>query len=150
MVEQIAHFLVKLNLIRENYRKLAIYCVLALLVYSFSDVLIDLTLTTLHTAFEWFEYGLEELIEHIFGTTRQQTQTIVFYLLLSLGIAVCYRFALWLKTLYRSLRNRALMEWRTMKTRVDHFWWHQSPVDKFKLLFSGSASFVVLAFLVLS
>jgi hypothetical protein len=150
MAEYMSNFLGKLYMIRGDYRKPAIYCIVGIIVYNLQDVLIDWTLHSLHVAFEWFEYGLEELIEHIFHTTRQQTQAIVFYLLLSLGLFLCYRLGLKLMTLYRNLQNRARTEWTEFKIRMHRFWSHQSVPEKLPLILSGSAGIALMAFLLFS
>lgn len=150
MVEQMSNFLGKLFMNRGDYRKLAAYCIAGVIIYNLSDVLFDLAISFLHSAFEWLEFGLDQLIEHTFNTTRQQTQTIVFYLMLISGIFICYRFVIRLTAIYRNLHQKVKVEWEAIKTRIAHFWQHQSTVDKLKLVFSGSASFMVLAALLFS
>lgn len=150
MVEYVSNILGKLYMIREDYRKPAAYCVIGVIVYSLHDVLIDWTLHSLHLAFEWFEFGLEELIEHVFHTTRQQTQAIVFYLLLSLGLFLCYRLSLKLIALYRNLQTMARTGWAELTIRTYRFWNHQPVLYKFHLVLSGSASIAVMAFFLFS
>lgn len=156
-----ANFPGKLDIIRVDYRKLAVYCIVAGIIFSLYDVLFDLVLSFLHTIFdmalsflhslfEWFEYGLEELIEHIFHTTRQQTQTIVFYLLLAVGAFACYRLGLKLQVLYRQLKIKTLTEWVKIKIRTSLFWHHQSKLEKLKLIFTGSVGIMILTFLMFS
>lgn len=151
----------KLDTIRVDYRKLALYCIAAGIIFSLYDVLFDLALSFLHSVFdltysflhsifEWLEYGLEELIEHIFHTTRQQSQTIVFYLLLAVGVFVCYRLGLKLHALYLQLKINTLTAWDKFKARTLSFWHHQSTLEKYKLIFSGSAGIILFSFLVFS
>ncbi|MGZ8096467.1 MAG: hypothetical protein ACXWUD_09515 [Methylosarcina sp.] len=150
MVEHMSNFLGKLYMIRGDYKKPAVYCLAGVIIYSLQDVLLDWTLHLLHVAFEWFEFGLEELIEHVFHTTRQQTQAIVFYLLLTLGVVICYRLGLKLMALYRKLQSRAETEWAKLKIRMYCFWSDQTIPEKLPLILSGSASIAVMAFFLFS
>lgn len=72
------------------HRKTIIWTVLVVVLISTYDVLLHALLAVGHIAFEWFELGLEELIEHVFHTTRHQSQIIVFYLLLCLALLGMY------------------------------------------------------------
>lgn len=150
MVEYVSDILGKFYTIREGYRKALAYGLAAMIVYTLHDVLIDWTLHSLHVAFEWFEFGLEELIEHAFDTTRQQTQAIVFYLLLSLGLFLCYRLAVKLIALYRHLQTIARARCAEFKFRLHRFWSDQAVIEKIPFILSGSASVAVMAFFLFS
>jgi hypothetical protein len=149
-VRMMTYLMGKVYSVPKDYRKLAVYCIAAGLMFSLYDVLFDLALSLCHAAFEWFEFALEELIEHIFHTTRQQTQAIVFYLLLAIGLYVCYRLVLKLTELSRLMKAKSLASWVKYKTRASFFWNHQSTLEKLRLILSGSAGVFVLAFWVFS
>ncbi|WP_157385897.1 hypothetical protein [Methylosarcina fibrata] len=150
MVEYVSIILEKFHTIREGYRKALAYGMIGTIVYALHDVLIDWTLHSLHIAFEWFEFGLEELIEHVFHTTRQQTQAIVFYLLLFLGLFICYRLALKLIAVYRHLQALAKVRCAEFKIHLHCFWSDQAVIEKIPFILSGSASVAVMAFFLFS
>ena len=61
--------------------------VLELIVDLFSFVIDEFT-ELIHLLYEMFEYGLDLIVEHIFHTSVQSTQTIVFYIQVFLAIAI--------------------------------------------------------------
>ncbi|MGR9037422.1 MAG: hypothetical protein ACU83O_12690 [Gammaproteobacteria bacterium] len=144
------NLLQKLYIILWEYRKSAALCIAAVIIFSVYDVMFDILFSFIHTTFEWIEFALEETIEIIFHTSRQQTQAIVFYLLFSAGIYGCYRVYLKLNDLYLFMKAKARFSWAKYKTLAVLFWNQQSSLKKFRLLLSGSAGFAILAFLAFS
>lgn len=131
------------------HRKIITRAILAVIVISTYDVLLDSLLTAVHfafeiahLAFEWFELGLEELIEHAFHTTRHQTQVIVFYLLLSLFLFGLYRLWRVLPGFYNYLRTR----WAHYMTHMSSYWRECSSLQKAKLITTCSAGIAGLCF----
>jgi len=127
-------------------RKILIRFILIGLVITMYDVMLHSLLIAMHLAFEWFEFALEHLIEHIFHTTRQQSQIIVFYLLCLIGLTLLY--CLWraLPGLYTRLRTRFLAAELQCKSCLSNYWKELSSIQKTKWLasFTMSVSFLVL------
>ncbi|MGZ8136375.1 MAG: hypothetical protein ACXW1W_04635 [Methylococcaceae bacterium] len=135
------------------YRKLIIILILAGAIFSLYDwilhgllSLIHILLLIVHMAFEWFEYTLEHLIEHVFHTTRKQSQIIVFYLLLFMGLGVAYYFFRKLPGWYRDCEAYFLsMYWR-FKSYLVCYWQGLPSTQKIKVLTSCSAGISCLIF----
>jgi hypothetical protein len=72
-------------------RKIMIQFLLIGIVITMYDVMLHSLFSIVHIAFEWFELALEELIEHIFHTNRQQSQIIVFYLIWLIALYGIYQ-----------------------------------------------------------
>jgi hypothetical protein len=98
----------------------------------------------LHIGFEWFEFALEEIIQHLFHTSRQQSQLIVFYLLLSIALYAAYRLWRALPGLYHRLRENLLTAGSVHKTRASLYWQDQSAIRKIKLITSCTAGITCL------
>jgi hypothetical protein len=130
-------------------RKILIRFILIGLAVTMYDVMLHSLLTVMHLAFEWFEFALEHLIEHIFHTTRQQSQIIVFYLLCLIGFSLLY--CLWraLPGLYNRLKIRLLAAGSQFKPCIAGYWRALSLMQKTKWLASFTVS-ISLAFLVFS
>ncbi|MCL7420059.1 MAG: hypothetical protein M8364_04050 [Methylobacter sp.] len=124
------------------HRKTIVWTVLIVVVISTYDVLLHALLAFGHIAFEWFELGLEELIEHVFHTTRHQSQIIVFYLLLCLALFGMYRLWRVLPRFYSYLQAT-----RThYMTHMSCYWRECSSVQKAKLITTCSAGVAGLCF----
>lgn len=124
------------------HRKTIVQAVLIVIVISTYDVLLHSLLTFVHVAFEWIELGLEELIEHVFHTTRHQSQIIVFYLLLSVVLFGLYRLWRVLPRFYNYLQAT-----RThYMTHMSCYWRECSSVQKAKLITTCSAGVAGLCF----
>jgi hypothetical protein len=127
-------------------RKILIRFILIGLVITMYDVMLHSLLIAMHLAFEWFEFALEHLIEHIFHTTRQQSQIIVFYLLWLIALTLLY--CLWraLPGLYTRLKTRFLAAKLQCKSCLSNYWKELSSIQKTKWLasFTMSVSFLVL------
>jgi hypothetical protein len=126
-------------------RKILIRFILIGLVITMYDVMLHSLLIVMHLAFEWFELALEHLIEHIFHTTRHQSQVIVFYLLCLIGLTLLY--CLWraLPGLYNRFKTRLLAAGSQYKPYIAGYWRALSLPQKTKWLasFTMSASFLV-------
>jgi hypothetical protein len=130
-------------------RKILIRFILIGLAVTMYDVMLHSLLVVLHLAFEWFEFALEHLIEHIFHTTRQQSQIIVFYLLCLIGLTLLY--CLWraLPGLYNRLKTRLLAAGSQCKPYIAGYWRALSLMQKTKWLASFTVS-ISLVFFVFS
>lgn len=144
-------FLEKINkLVSLHWGRILLLFLCPLFLIGFYDVIFDLTLSGVHAAFEWVEFALEEIIESIFHTTRKQTQTIVFYLILFFSAYFCYCLGLKLIDLYHSFIKKIIDIKAAYQARILHRWSHLSAAQKIKILLSGSAGIGVMVYLTLS
>jgi hypothetical protein len=119
------------------------------LVIAMYDIMLHSWLIAMHLAFEWFEFALEHIIGHIFHTTHQQNQIIVFYLLWLIALTLLY--CLWraLPGLYNRLKTRLLAAGSQYKPYIAGYWRELSLMQKTKWLASLTLS-LSLVFLVFS
>ena len=127
-------------------RKILSRFILFCIVLTLYDVILHSLFSVGHIAFEWIELALEELIEHIFHTNRQQSQIIVFYLLWSMALYVFYRLWRALPGLYNRFKTQFLAASSQYKSYIKHYWNEQSPIQKVKWLTSFTLSLSFLAF----
>ncbi|WP_340122196.1 hypothetical protein [Methylobacter svalbardensis] len=120
------------------------------LVVTLYDMILHSLLVVIHIAFEWFELGLEEIIEHIFHTSRQQSQIIVFYLLWLMALCVLYYLWRTLPGLYNRFKTQLLAASSEYKAYIKDYWSEQSSSQKIKWLTSFTVSVSCLAFLAFS
>jgi hypothetical protein len=127
-------------------RKILIRFILIGLAVTMYDVMLHSLLVVMHLAFEWFEFALEHLIEHIFHTTRQQSQIIVFYLLCLIGLTLLY--CLWraLPGLYNRFKTRLLALKLQCKSYLSNYWKELSSIQKTKWLASFTVSLSLVFF----
>jgi hypothetical protein len=124
------------------HQKIIVQAALIGVLISTYDVLLHSLLVFLHIAFEWFELGLEELIEHVFHATRRQSQIVVFYLILA-GIAFAlYRLWRAAPRFYSYLQGRKA----TYIAAISRYWQEGSLVEKAKLITVCSAGFAGICF----
>jgi len=114
------------------------------------DILLHSLLSLAHIVFEWIELGLENLIEHLFHTSRKQSQVIVFYLLLSIGSYLLYCLCRRIPSLYRHYKNRLAAVCQRYKTSAWLYWRDQALIGKVKLIVAGFLSVKLLYFLIFS
>jgi hypothetical protein len=114
------------------------------------DVLLDSLFSIVHIAFEWFELALEELIEHIFHTNRQQSQIIVFYLLWSIALFGLYHLWCALPGFYNRFKEQFFAASSEYKSCITIYWREQSSIQRIKWVTSFTVSISCLAFFVFS
>lgn len=131
-------------------RKLLIRFILIGLAIILYDVILDSLFSVLHIAFEWFELALEELIELVFHTTRQQSQLIVFYLLWLILIYGLYRLGRVLPCFIKQLKEQLLAASLQYKSHITNYWRQQSSIKKIKLAISFALSLSCLTFFAFS
>ena len=137
-------------MILSDNRKILMLLILAGAVITMYDVILDSFFTVVHITFEWFELGLEELIEHLFHTNRQQSQLIVFYLMWLIALSGLY--CLWraLPGLYSRLKVQLLAACSHNKSYLISYWTEQSSIQKIKWTMSFTVSVSCLALFVFS
>jgi hypothetical protein len=131
-------------------RKILIQFILIGIVITMYDVMLHSLFSILHITFEWVELALEELIEHIFHTNRQQSQLIVFYLLWLIALYGLYWLWQALPGFYSRLKKHLLVTCLYYKSYVTRFWSEQTSIQKIKWVTSLTASLYCLAFFAFS
>jgi len=96
--------------------------------------IVDLLLESMHTLFEGVELILDEAVEHTFHTDLQQTQLIVFYIMLLMGLGLSYGLLKLLLRLYRTCKSLLLSVWLEEKTLISLYWFKMSLINKIKLI----------------
>lgn len=76
----------------------------------------------LYESFEWFELGIEHLIEHFFHTEHHTSQIVTFYILLLIGGYISYTLWKALPRLYHYFKRRSLEIWVRRKTEWELYW----------------------------
>ena len=131
-------------------RKILIQFILISVVITMYDVMLDSLFSIVHIAFEWFELALEELIEHIFHTNRQQSQIIVFYLLWSMALYGLYRLWRALPGFYTRFKEQLFAASSQTKSQIISYWREQSSIQRIKWVTSFTLSISCLAFFAFS
>jgi hypothetical protein len=129
-------------------RKILIQFILIGIVITMYDVMLHSLFSVVHIAFEWFELALEKLIEHIFHTSRQQSQIIVFYLMWSMALYGLYRLWRMMPGLYSRYKEQLIAASSEYKSYITSNWRKQSSIQKIKWFTTFSVSLSCLAFFV--
>lgn len=113
------------------------------LLFELFHFLFEHLLEFFHIVFEFIESNLDNLVEHFFHTDLQQTQLIVFYILVSFVGYGLYR--LWqvlrvLPSFCRHSKENLLVICAHKKASLLYYWWEQSLFNKIKLVVIGIAS----------
>jgi hypothetical protein len=95
--------------------------------------LLDKFLSFIHVLYEWVEFILHEMISGLFETSHSETELITFYLMLSIGFYVLYRFFRVLPRIYRQFKRNQKAAWLRQKRRMAYYWRHLSLFSKIKL-----------------
>ena len=150
MAEYMILKLKKLNFIDKLQDNLSSFIWILLILFSILnlDILLHSLLTLVHFVFEWIELGLEHLIEHLFHTSRKQSQVIVFYLLLSTGSYLLYYLCRGIPDLYRHYKSRLMAVCLRYKASAWLYWQDQSLIGKLKLIAVGLLCVKLLYFLI--
>lgn len=85
-----------------------------------------------HLLIELVESTLDNLIAHLFHTDLHTTQTIVFYIMLLLGIYIGYQILLILIAFSRRCSNKLLNTYSQYKHRAVTSWHAVGSTEKFK------------------
>lgn len=107
--------------------------------------LFEIVLHLLHLGFEYLEMGLDHVIEHLFHTGLHETQIIVFYVLVILGLIALYLIGRKVPATCKRWSNRWLLFWTRKYSSALYFWSQQSLTDKIKIV--GIAVTAISAYL---
>lgn len=131
-------------------RKILVRLILIGLIIMLYDVILHSLFMVMHITFEWFEFALEEFIGHIFHTSRQQSQLIVFYMLLGIALYALYRLWRALPSLYGWLKEQLFAAGFQYKSYLVSHWREQSSIQKIKWVMSLTLSVSCVAFFAFS
>jgi hypothetical protein len=115
------------------------------------DILIGAFLEALHILFEVIEVILDNAVEHVFHTGVHQTQTIVFYLMVAIGILLIYYLSHAIVHCCRVLADtwRVYVDtYRSYKISA-YLYWHELPLFR-KAIWVTYAILMVVASLMFS
>jgi hypothetical protein len=87
-----------------------------------------------HLLFEFVEATLDHIVEHTFHTGLQETQVIVFYLMLSMALGGLYYLWRVVPKVCQTLKANIISACIQRKTRLFVYWAEQSLMNKFKLI----------------
>jgi hypothetical protein len=107
--------------------------VMIVFMYDIVFDLLDKFLSFIHVLYEWVEFILHEMISGLFETSHSETELITFYLMLSIGFYVLYRFFRVLPRIYRQFKRNQKAAWLRQKRRMAYYWRHLSLFNKIKL-----------------
>jgi hypothetical protein len=105
-----------------------------------------LILELVHFLFEIIESALDHLVEHIFHTETRETQIIVFYLMMAIGLAAIYYLCRSIRWVFIKLNEIVRAVFTDYKSRVQYYW-AESAANKFKLV-AGFNVVLTFAYLV--
>jgi hypothetical protein len=105
-----------------------------------SHHLFEVVLHILHLAFEFLEMGLDHYIEHHFHTGTHETQVIVFYILVILGITPMYFIIRMVINAVVRLKQRLLLYIARKKSSFLYAWGQQTLLDKIKIIGIGTTA----------
>jgi hypothetical protein len=103
------------------------------LLIEFVHYLFELLLELTHVLFEMVESTLDKSVEHLFHTDMQETQVIVFYLMLIPGIYISYSLLRLLPPFCRRCSQNLLNTCLKTKIRVLTYWHGLTVIGKIKL-----------------
>ena len=107
--------------------------VLMELITELIHLILEVLAEVAHISFEWIESMLDHLIEHELHTELHETQTIVFYVIVTMIAGPLYFLARRMPRLYFFLQDKMLVSWAFNKARVRLYWHDLSFNDKIKL-----------------
>jgi len=115
------------------------------------DVVIDVAFSILHLLFgiihimyEWFELGIEHAVEHLFHTSRHDSQIITFYILMLIASLLMYWLWRVLPRLYTQFVQFVHQAWKRRKAECAAYWMSLTLGNKLRL-FSTAAGIVYLS-----
>lgn len=101
---------------------LSLFGITASILVGFYDVIFGSLWEFIHVILEVIEQVLDDLVEHTFGTGLQETQMIVFYIMLAVGGALIYLAWKVLAHLFREVGQNLNNEWTDLRTAITEDW----------------------------
>jgi phage-related protein len=114
-------------------KKVLLGLFITMLIIMPEDVL-DMVVTTLHYAFEGFEFLLEEVVQHVFHMDKTESQVYVFYLLIGSGVGLVFLIVKITPLVVRSIGQTIQTSWLNLQNSVTSFWDRKSIFQKVLLI----------------
>lgn len=143
-------------MILTTYQKISYGLVLIgiVIMIAMPDVVIGLLFELAHLlfevvfiSFEWLESLLDHLVEHLLHTELHETQTIVFYLLVSIAVLPLYYLWRLLRRLFFWLKESLHTAWVVYKNHTIVYWQNLSLIDKIKVLVIAAGAIYLASFI---
>ena len=109
---------------------LSLFGVAISILVGFYDVIFGSLWEAIHLILEIIEMSLDKLIEHVFKTGLQETQLIVFYIMLSTGGVLIYLAWKLLVQMFSSVSHNLDQEWSEFKNAVTTDWQAMSMTNR--------------------
>jgi hypothetical protein len=100
----------------------------------------EVVLHVLHLAFEFLEMTLDHYIEHHFHTDTHETQVIVFYTIVIIGMLPMYFFLRMVISALVGLKQRLLLYITRKKSSFLYAWGLQTQLGKIKIIGIGATA----------
>ncbi len=111
------------------------FAVLFIIILMF-DLLLEMLLETIeliaefvHLIFEFFEYMLELMLEHIFHASHHESETIIINIAIILTLYGLYRYLHIAPNQFRSLKRRIKLNW-LKRIRKESACWHSLSLNR--------------------
>ncbi len=108
--------------------------------------LVERVFEFIHIAFEFTELSLDHLVEHLFHTDLQQTQVIVFYIMLSFALYGLYLLWRAFPSFCRRFKQSLFKAYTFKKASLLFFWREQSLLNKIKIVVISIAAIACYIF----
>ena len=102
-----------------------------------------------HIGFEWIESMLDHLIEHELHTELHETQTIVFYIIVSILAGPLYLLARQVPRFYLFLKDKIQVSWAFNKAELALYWHSLSLNERIKLGLIALSGLYVASFFIM-
>lgn len=109
---------------------LSLFGITASILVGFYDVIFGSLWEFIHLILEFIEQILDDLVEHTFGTGLQETQMIVFYIMLVMGGVLIYLVWKVLVNLFRGVGQNLNNEWTDLRTAITSDWQGMSMTNR--------------------
>ncbi len=102
-----------------------------------------------HIGFEWIESMLDHLVEHELHTELHETQTIVFYIIVSILAGPLYLLARQVPRFYLFLKDKIQVSWAFNKAELALYWHSLSLNERIKLGLIALSGLYVASFFIM-
>lgn len=100
------------------------------LLLGFCSFLFDEFIEVAHLTYEFVEYSLDHMIEHVFHTALHETQIIVFYIQIVLGFALLYPLVKGIIKVFKNMFFSCGYFYNRKKSSMLYYWGEQSLLYK--------------------
>lgn len=140
----------------KRYKLIIILIAATILLFGY-DMIFDLLSSLFHVLiiiahylFEFCESSLDSIVEHLFHTSRRATQIIVFYIMISISIALGLLILRKVPAWYQNIREKLIAYLNYKKMQAIDFWRQQTLLLKIKLCSEVMTGISAMLFFALS